>query len=523
MSIVCLIKQWPGFENAEALLVQSEVAIQGEEGWCMNFPIVLDIALGLVFVFFALSLLASEIQEIIGTLLQWRAEHLKRSIEVLFSGNEPGTEKLSQDLADALYNSPWIRSLNQEAKGRIARGLRQITHLMGKGYRVLTGTRNVFGEGKTSGPSYIPAEAFANSLLERMQLGNLWQLLADERLNTFIDNNILLPVNDILNDLKASTDNEFLLNPELKRLEKAAAEILEDFHDGRVNLPETLDRLADKLDDFANMARDILPDNHHLTETFLRRLTYIKRAIVSISAERAALLSKLHPTMEQLLAVFEDGSLTQKELIVLAQKGSKPAQDLLGRLGGQTITPALRESLSAIARKLKATEAAVVNEVQQFSYEIEKWFDRSMERATGVYKRNAKAVALLIGIGTAVAINADAFHISSRLVKDPVLRNSITQVAEQTVVDPAGDMAANFEQVQDAVNEALQGIPFPLGYGEVVLEQQQEAEREWPVPLVQRRFLGWLVSGFAISMGSTFWFELLKKIVNVRNSGGKDT
>jgi hypothetical protein len=33
--------------------------------------------------------------------------------------------------------------------------------------------------------------------------------------------------------------------------------------------------------------------------------------------------------------------------------------------------------------------------------------------------------------------------------------------------------------------------------------------------------LGWLVSGFAISMGSTFWFNVLKKVVNVRNSGDK--
>ena len=46
------------------------------------------------------------------------------------------------------------------------------------------------------------------------------------------------------------------------------------------------------------------------------------------------------------------------------------------------------------------------------------------ERATGVYKRNAKAVALLIGIGTAIAINADSFHIATRLVQDPALRNS---------------------------------------------------------------------------------------------------
>ena len=45
----------------------------------MNLPIILDVALGLVFIFFVLSLLASELQEIISTLLQWRAEHLEKN------------------------------------------------------------------------------------------------------------------------------------------------------------------------------------------------------------------------------------------------------------------------------------------------------------------------------------------------------------------------------------------------------------------------------------------------------------
>ena len=34
-------------------------------------------------------------------------------------------------------------------------------------------------------------------------------------------------------------------------------------------------------------------------------------------------------------------------------------------------------------------------------------------------------------------------------------------------------------------------------------------------------FSGWWVSGVAIAMGAPFWFDLLGKIVNVRNSGSK--
>lgn len=487
----------------------------------MNFPIVLDIALGLVFVFFVLSLLASEAQEIIGTLLQWRAEHLKQSIEVLLAGNDREKEAAAQELADALYESPWIRSLNQEAKGSIAHSFRRICHVIGRIYRTLTGQRNVFGKGKTSGPSYIPAEAFANSLLERMQLGNLWQVLADDRIYGFARDRVLVPVSNILSDLKASTGNEFLLDTELQQLEQGIDQILGDFRSGIVSLPESLDRVVNRLDEFALMAEDILPDNHPLTETFLRRLAYIKRGLASTPVEKAALISKLCPNVAQLLDIFDSNSPAYLELNRLAQADNPEAQSLINRLAKAPITPALRSSLAAIARKAEFTTDTARDDVQQFGRELEKWFDRGMERATGVYKRNAKAVALLIGIATAVSINADSFHIATRLAVDPILRSSITQTADQLVADSPGDFNEELEQIQVAVNQALDDIPFPLGYGEVVVQQQLAAEESWPIPWVPRRLLGWLISGFAISMGSTFWFNVLKKVVNVRNTGEK--
>ncbi|HEY9616481.1 MAG TPA: hypothetical protein V6C64_06560, partial [Microcoleaceae cyanobacterium] len=36
-----------------------------------------------------------------------------------------------------------------------------------------------------------------------------------------------------------------------------------------------------------------------------------------------------------------------------------------------------------------------------------------------------------------------------------------------------------------------------------------------------RIILGWLLSGIAIAMGAPFWFDLLGKVMNVRNTGSK--
>lgn len=482
----------------------------------MNIPLVLDIALGLVFIFLILSLLASEIQEIIGTLLQWRAEHLKLSIEVLLSGNEKDSEAAAQALADMLYESPWIRGLNQEAKGRIARGFRTICHTIGRIYRVLTGGRNVFGDRQTSGPSYIPSEAFAASLIEELQLGQLWQVMVEDRLRRFVEEKILYPVNNTLNDLRASTATDSLLSREMRQLELSIKEIVEDFQSGRVRLTQTIDRLVAKLEEFAVVAQYVLPDNNHLTETFLRRLSYIQRSLAQTQTEKEALIKKLRPSVEQLLEVFDDGSVTYEELTTLAKR-SPVARKVMERLKSSKVTPALKSSLISIAKKVEVTVDKVEDSVQEFGHEIEKWFDRGMERASGVYKRNARAVAFLIGLFIAISVNADTFHIASRLIKDPALRNTITQAAEQFAVDNPEDLALAQQQVDQALDE----IPFPLGYGDIVLEQQKAAEETWPIPFIQRRWVGWLISAIAISMGANFWFDLLKKVISVRSSGDK--
>lgn len=153
-----------------------------------------------------------------------------------------------------------------------------------------------------------------------------------------------------------------------------------------------------------------------------------------------------------------------------------------------------------------------------------------MERASGVYKRNAKGVAFLIGLFLAFAANADTFHIVNRLSKDTPLRNVITQNAGQLTSNcpPSQgiqESRSKLDCLRQEVNQTLDKISLPLGRSPVNLSQQEEEGRGWQLngfsfaPL--RRILGWMLSGLAISMGAPFWFELLSKIMNVRNTGSK--
>ncbi|HEY9749424.1 MAG TPA: hypothetical protein V6C63_12130 [Allocoleopsis sp.] len=207
----------------------------------------------------------------------------------------------------------------------------------------------------------------------------------------------------------------------------------------------------------------------------------------------------------------------------------------------------VKDSLAVLARRAQEKSTTIENEVRQLQVEIENWFDRSMERATGVYKRNAKGVAIILGSLIAITANADTFHIVNRLSKNTVLRNAIVESATQATSRAQEAVTVSPTQneliiVRQQVDEALQSLPIPIGWDLTNLSQQflenEQPPQAQPQPqqsiasLLSTAFsqkggllrflktiLGWFVSGIAISMGASFWFDLLSKVVNVRNSG----
>lgn len=499
----------------------------------MSIPFIVEVAIGLVFIYLILSLVASEIQDIISTLLQWKAEHLKRSIEVLLAGNDAKSKEVAQAFANKLYQKPLIRSLNQEATGTIGRAFRLITQAIGAAYRQITRTRNAFGS-ETSGPSYIPSEAFSQALLESLQLEDLRKILLQSRVRQLIEERLLLPLNHMVNDLRASTANEFLLSTEFRDLEQSISQLVGDFKEKRTTLIEAVDRLLLRIEEFEQQAKEVLPENHHLTETFLRRIRRLRGALASTPLDKTALLKTLQPTLNELVSVLDNNSAIYRELKRLADKEGGLVKTLLANVESQPLPAALRASLLSLAEKTaisistraritvkNAVEEPLTNatiqiaelggDIRELGQEVEAWFNRGMDRAAGVYNRNAKAVGLIIGVAIAIALNADSLHIIDRLSRDPAVRQVVSQVAEQSA-------ASTPEELEDQVESLLDGLPIPLGYGPAVTTRQLESEAGWFIPFIPRRVVGWLITGIAISMGSKFWFGLLKRVVERKNS-----
>jgi hypothetical protein len=155
--------------------------------------------------------------------------------------------------------------------------------------------------------------------------------------------------------------------------------------------------------------------------------------------------------------------------------------------------------------------------------EIENSFNNYMDRASGVYKRNAKGVAILLGLVIAITSNADAFHMVNRLSKDSAIRNTIINNASE-VLRQNPQYAVNFEALKNQTDTALTDVAFPLGWTNTNIEQQIIPQRgSFSLFKYFNMFFGWVLSGIAIAMGAPFWFDILGKIVNVRNSGKSPT
>ncbi len=604
----------------------------------MNLPLVLDVVISLAFIYLALSLLASEIQELLATLLQWRARHLRDSITNLFGGGASGERGRVSSLVDSIYDDPLVRDINQEARGIVATGFRQITRWLFPGNR-----KGGFGGDRTTGPSYIEPETFATAFTEGLGVSTLVNKLVEIRLSRFIQKMVgdvkldpdSIKLNGTATGLWEIAENQgFDLTQDryFRNLVMDFQEIERDYRSGNINLDIGIERLSEAWSRYF----EAYPQGDADISNYLERAKAYKLSLFGTHNDRVLLSGGLQPTIQEVSQMVDRGSSVYKEIAgrygavqvdaeMIIQQVNQRATELyeaahrvvgdqgselyestdeergryvdvaLGELTDEQyqiyrdykayrkaeqvldrLPASLRDSMGILARRAQSRGTQTRDVVNHFRDEVATWFDRSMNRAGGVYKRNAKGVALLVGFSIAAFTNSDTFHILNRVASDESLRQVITDRAGQVQIsqDPSnirpGQMAQELESLKNQTDQVLSDIPLPISwnpsnlsrqlgcpysptptsgqqdlpYALLTQEQWKQLYRaclpsdvtpnfEAPLALqvldmINRRPLaflrmlsGWGLSGIAIAMGAPFWFDLLSRLMNVRNTGAK--
>ncbi len=151
------------------------------------------------------------------------------------------------------------------------------------------------------------------------------------------------------------------------------------------------------------------------------------------------------------------------------------------------------------------------NDAAKLQRNVEDWFNSSMDRVSGWYKRYSQRVVLVMGLVAAVLVNADCIQIAKRLSTDASMRNSLASLAESAKTQPDTTTSA-VDRVKTDL-KTLDDIGLPLGWyrskGESPMNPWQEFSDHW---------IGWLITALAVSLGAPFWFDVLNKIIVIRST-----
>lgn len=240
---------------------------------------------------------------------------------------------------------------------------------------------------------------------------------------------------------------------------------------------------------------------------------------------------------------------------------------------GQTQEP-LQDTIAKLPNgKLRGTLLALLSEsrgdVEELKKNVEIWFNNSMDRVSGWYKRRTQLWNLMIAAFTVLLVNVDTLVIVQALADNEALRTALVAQAEAyaeanqaqartetqsedqaaPVADPqapAQEQAALLtstetpaagESSDEAVAEVrsqaeefqrlmkqIEGLNLPIGW-----EWNAAAEDPYyrGVPTSMSRLgetlafhlIGWIISIFAVSLGAPFWFDMLNRVISIRSAG----
>ena len=245
--------------------------------------------------------------------------------------------------------------------------------------------------------------------------------------------------------------------------------------------------------------------SHPLIET----ISYSPAKLFGLSLARAA---KPRPTY------IASPLFTRVLLVSVAEMHNLPSTDVTAIVASLPADSALRQKLSAIILGIERDSAACVSAVEQ-------WYDGTMDRVNGVYKRHTQTWLIALGMVLAVVFNANLFLITQRLWTSKDARDAVTATAQ--MYSCKGDQPCtlpSYDQARADIQQSL-SAELPLGY------DLDSVKNYWKNPAAEGwismlwlwafNFAGWLLMAIAVSLGAPFWFDLLNKLVNLRMAGLK--
>ena len=175
-----------------------------------------------------------------------------------------------------------------------------------------------------------------------------------------------------------------------------------------------------------------------------------------------------------------------------------------GKVGvaGTVTNPQLNQLINGIVERAGG-------DLDRVRQQLAGWFDASMDRVSGAYKRVTQLVGFLIELAIAVFFNVSAVNIGQILWQEPMLARGIgaqtdfakvdfkSEIRKLNDLNMIGWRSHQLEYMRDVVTLKGRIDQAHLATGGYLL-------------------LGWLISAVATLFGAPFWFDALQRIVRLK-------
>lgn len=192
----------------------------------------------------------------------------------------------------------------------------------------------------------------------------------------------------------------------------------------------------------------------------------------------------------------------------------------------QGLLAALDDPHNAIPEHMKTAITTLVHAAGQdatrIRQNIEDWFDSTMERVSGAYKRRTHYVLFALGLLSAIAINADSVTIAKRLATTQTLTDAVTKSAQAFVTAQNASSPTDPKAALANTLSVLDRLNLPIGWdgpdhSNLRPPMQFSSFGAW-LSLLGMHWAGWLLTALAISFGAPFWFDVLSRFMVVRST-----
>lgn len=254
-------------------------------------------------------------------------------------------------------------------------------------------------------------------------------------------------------------------------------------------------------------------------QAFLVDMAADRTAFAAAIAEAAGLAPALAAARATLsggpdaaaFAPHEPGATRLCELLSrlssMVDRSLSGAEELAARLEHPELRRLVGDTLGTARASVEEARAAIA-----------RWFDDSMERVSGWYKRRTQVATFLVALGAAILANASAFQAAIIIHGDARLRSELVAIAQSL---PAWSTQAELGQAAGKLSAELARMPIGWNTCERVLDREACAggvsERYWTKLFLWP--LGWLVTALATTIGAPFWFDMLSMLMRLRASG----